>query len=86
MNNLENREQAVADKTFRRNLYFIITIASIVFGCAAAFYSVCARVDVLESKTDSLQDSMQSYQSTIASIDTRLSHIEGALGVVSAKK
>jgi len=92
MGNTEDKAEITAIKTFDKKIAFIITIGAVIFGCAAAFYSVTARVSVLESKTDQLEDNYKSaleavakYQDLANSINSRLSNIEGFLGATGYK-
>ena len=75
-----------ANKTVDKKILYIITIIAFVGGCLAAFYSVSARVSVLESRTDKIEDGAQKYEELAGSINGRLSRIEGALGVTGQIK
>ncbi len=92
MGNAEDKAEITAIKTFDKKIAFIITIGAVIFGCAAAFYSVTARVSVLESRTDQIEDNYKSaieavakYQDLANSINSRLSNIEGFLGATGYK-
>ena len=88
----EEKAEVVAEKTINKKIGFILAIATAILGCATAFYSVTARVAVLENRADQLEDSYKSaqdaaakYQELAQSINSRLSNIEGFLGATGYK-
>lgn len=92
MGNHEETTEIVAGKTFDKKIAFLITIGAVILGCAAAFYSVTARVSVLENRADQLENNYKSaveavakYQDLANSINSRLSNIEGFLGATGYK-
>lgn len=92
MGNQEEKTEVVAEKTINKKIMFIITLATVIIGCTAAFYAVIARVAVLENRTDQLEDNYKSaqdaatkYYDLATSINTRLSNIEGFLGATGYK-
>jgi len=92
MGNTEDKAEITANKTFDKKIAFLITVGAVILGCAAAFYSVTARVAVLESRADQMesnyktaQDAATKYYDLATSINTRLSNIEGFLGATGYK-
>lgn len=92
MGNQENKEEVAADRVINKKIAFILAIATAILGCATAFYSVTARVAVLENRTDQIEDNYktqqeaaQKYQDLASKIDSRLSNIEGFLGATGYK-
>lgn len=74
------------NKLIDAKIHWIISIAGIIVGLAAAFYGVTTKVAVIDERYTQLERRVQEseltakqYQVLAQSIDTRLSRIEGAL-------